>query len=116
MTEPRIHVVHGSATPEQREEMSAALGYIKLAVDVRRGVIAGGGIMHADCEAALLEDGSVQDDVWGADWIPLEEIVEFESLINIRPDRGNRSLRIEDPEIRQRVESVVRERLIGGKR
>lgn len=111
-----MHVLRGSATPEQREEMSAALGYIKLAVDVRRRIVAGGGIMHADCEAALLEDGSAQEDVWGADWIPFENLVEFESLINIRPDRGNRSLRIEDPEIRRLVESIVRERLVGGAR
>ena len=27
-----------------------------------------GGEMHADCEAVLLEDGSRQEDVWGADW------------------------------------------------
>ena len=37
------------------------------AADVRRRILAGGGPMHADCEAALLEDGSVQSDIWGAD-------------------------------------------------
>ena len=96
------------ATPEQREEMRAALGYIKLAVDVRREIAAGGGIMHADCEAALIDEGSAQVDIWGADWDPFEELVEYESLINIRPDRGNRSLRIEDAEIRRQVETIVR--------
>jgi hypothetical protein len=46
--------------------MLQALGtYIKLAVDIRRGILAGGGVMHADCEVALLEDGSQQEDVWG---------------------------------------------------
>ncbi len=110
MPEARIHVLHSVATAEQIEEMSVALGYIKLAVDVRRSVVAGGGIMHADCEAALIEDGSAQEDVWGADWIPFEGVVEFESLINIRPDRGNRSLRIENPKIRKLVESIIRER------
>lgn len=53
------------------QEMLQALGsYIKLAVDVRRRMLAGGGTLHADCEAVLLEDGSQQMDVWGADWIP----------------------------------------------
>lgn len=113
MTEPAVHLLRLNATPQQREEMCAALGYIKLAVDVRRKIAAGGGIMHADCEAVLLEDGSNQADVWGADWDPFEEIVEFESLINIRPDRGNRSLRIEDPEIRREVEAIVRKLLSG---
>jgi len=42
--------------------MLEALGtYIKLAVDVVRGIFAGGGEYHADCEAVLLEDGSVQE-------------------------------------------------------
>jgi hypothetical protein len=41
------------------EEMLQVLGtYIKLAVDLERGILAGGGVLHADCEAVLLEDGS----------------------------------------------------------
>lgn len=44
---------------------------VKLAVDIRREILAGGGQMHADCEAALIEDGSRQEDIWGANWIPL---------------------------------------------
>lgn len=32
--------------------------YVKLAVDIRRGILAGGGTLHADCEAVLLEDDS----------------------------------------------------------
>lgn len=60
---------------------------MKLAVDLERGILAGGGALHADCEAALLEDGSRQEDVWGADWIPGAQQVTFESLINIRPRR-----------------------------
>lgn len=43
--------------------------YVKLAVDVEQGVAAGGAL-HADCEAALLANGSKQENVWGADWIP----------------------------------------------
>ena len=86
-----IHVIQGKATDEQVRKMLAALQtYIKLAVDVRRRVIAGGGALHADCEAVLLEDGSRQTDVWGADWLPVSHEVKFESLINIRPKQSNR--------------------------
>ena len=87
--------------------MLQALGdYIKLAVDIRRGILAGGGILHADCESALLEDGSRQQDVWGADWNPAGQEVTFESLINIRPRLNNRSLEIEDSTIRRRVAQI----------
>ncbi|MBN1893258.1 hypothetical protein JW906_02140 [bacterium] len=88
-----IHIIRSKANQNQLEEMLEALSaYIKLAVDVRRGILAGGGVMHADCEAALLDDGSRQEDVWGADWNPSSKQVVFESLINIRPGQNNRSL------------------------
>lgn len=104
-----IHILRARVTAQQTEEMQQSLKtYIKLAVDIQREIVAGGGEMHADCEGELLADGSVQEDVWGADWDPVSQTVGFTSLINIRPSRGNRSLRIEDPEIRRRVESIVR--------
>ena len=43
---------------------------MKLAVDLERRILAGGGALHADCEAVLLGAGSRQEDVWGADWVP----------------------------------------------
>ena len=58
---------------------------IKIVIDVRRRIVSGGGEMPADCESVLLEDGSEQDHLWGANWYPAEQRVEFESLINIRP-------------------------------
>ena len=82
--------------------------YVKLAVDVEQGILAGGGALHADCEAALLEDGSRQEDVWGADWIPSAQQITFESLINIRPRQNNPSLEILDSGVRERVVEIVR--------
>ena len=81
-----IHLIHEKATPQQITEMLETLtDFIKLAVDIQRGVLAGGGAMHADCEAVLLGDGSEQENIWGADWIPLSQQVRYESLINIAP-------------------------------
>ena len=94
-------------------EMLEALGaYIKLAVDTRRGILAGGGVMHADCEAALLADGSRQQDVWGADWNPATRQVACESLINIRPKQNNPSMDILDPATREQVTQIAL-RLLG---
>lgn len=103
-----IHIIRSGAASRQITEMLEALdGYIKLAVDVERRILAGGGAMHADCESALLEDGSAQENVWGADWYPASQQVAFESLINIRPRQGNRSLEVTDPELRARIADVV---------
>jgi hypothetical protein len=107
-----IHLMHSPATSKQREEMLEALGlYIKLAVDVRRRTAAGGGVMHADCEAILLENGSQQEDIWGADWNSESGEVSFEALINIRPRQNNRSMEILDPSIRAHVSEIVNELL-----
>ena len=109
-----IHIIRERATAEQVQEMLEALQTdIKLAVDVHRRIVAGGGGMHADCEAALLEDGSEQADVWGADWLPNTKKVRFESMINIRPRQQNRSAYIEDQARRATVEQIVRERFEG---
>lgn len=86
---------------------------IKLAVDIHRKILAGGGQMHADCEAALLEDGSRQENIWGANWIPTTQTIEFEALINIRPKQQNISMTIQDQTKRHQVENVVRQLLEG---
>ena len=105
-----IHFLHSKPSDQQTSEMLQALEvYIKLAVDVDKRVLAGGGALHADCEAVLLENGSQQENVWGADWLPHTRQVTFESLINIRPRQGNMSLVIQDPALRDKVESIVRE-------
>lgn len=105
-----VLIIRRPATPEQMLQMSAAFGdaLIKLAVDVERGILAGGRELHADCETALLEDNSQRQDIWGADWYPLDRQAGFESLINIRPRQGNPSLEVQDPALRQQIESIIR--------
>ncbi len=109
-----IHLLKGKAVPAQVQEMLQEYdGMIKIVVDIRRRVLSGGGEMHADCETVLLDDGSEQDDLWGANWYPSDQRIEFESLINIRPRLGNRNILIQDENLRKQVESVTRE-LLGG--
>ena len=109
-----IHIIRTRTTKEQLKEMLETLEtYVKLAVDIERGILAGGGAMHADCEFVLLEDESQQHDIWGADWNPTTQEVTFESLINIRPRQNNRSLELQDPVLRAQVEKITRN-LLGG--
>jgi len=109
-----IHIIRSGATKDQMDEMLQILGaYVKLAVDIQRGILAGGGALHADCESVLLEDGSKQEDIWGADWNPQIQQVTYEALINIRPRQNNRSMEILDPTIRERVAQITHQ-LLGG--
>ncbi|MFH1407356.1 MAG: DUF5674 family protein [Candidatus Omnitrophota bacterium] len=110
-----IKIIKNSATKEEITDMLKFLEtYIKVAVDIKREILAGGGILHADCESILLDDGSSQEDIWGADWIPASGEIKFEALINIRPKQNNRSMKIQDPGIQKKVESIV-QRLLQGR-
>ena len=109
-----IYLLKLPVTSIQIQEMLAQYeDMIKIVVDIRRRILSGGGEMHADCESVLLDDGSEQDDLWGANWYPADREIIFESLINIRPRLGNRSILIQSEEIRQKVESVTVE-ILGG--
>jgi hypothetical protein len=111
-----IHILRGKVSSVQVQEMLKQYeSMIKIVVDIRRRVLSGGGEMHADCETALLDDGSEQDDLWGANWYPNEQRIEFESLINIRPRLGNRGILLQDENLRRQVESITREILEGMK-
>lgn len=109
-----IHIIRQKATRQQLDEMLLEYSTIvKLAVDIQRSILAGGGRMHADCESQLLADGSRQEDVWGANWIPASQTVEFEALINIRPKQQNLSMTIHDPTIKQQIEMITKQLLEG---
>jgi Protein of unknown function (DUF5674) len=83
---------------------------VKAVVDVERRVMAIGGELHSDEEAALIEDGSVQKDLWGINLYPAEQgdaWIEFDSMINIRPSQGNRSRNVEDSALQDLIRQIV---------
>lgn len=109
-----IQIIRSRATKKQIDDMLEVHNfYIKMAVDIEQGILAGGGELHADCEAVLLDDGSSQESIWGASWNPLTQEIFYESLINIRPRQNNRSMEILNPEIREQVARITQE-LLGG--
>lgn len=89
---------------------------LKAVVDVEKEIMAVGGELHADAEAVLLEQGCDQENLWGINIYPEksgEDLIEYSSLINIRPRRGNRSMEIEDTEVRGKIKNIIN-KLING--
>ena len=84
---------------------------IKAVVDVKKKVIAVDAQLHADLEHLLLEHESNQADLWGinlwCDSEDLEDLIEFDSMINVRPRQNNRSRYVEDERIRTQITEVV---------
>jgi hypothetical protein len=85
---------------------------VKAVVDLDRSVMAVGAELHSDEEAALIEDGSSQQGLWGINLYPAErgdEFVEFDSMINVRPSQGNRSRGVESASVQERIRRVVQQ-------
>lgn len=64
---------------------------VKAVVDIEQGIMAIGGELHSDEEALLLEQGSLQRNLWGINLYPerpAAEWIEFDSMINVRPSGG----------------------------
>ena len=102
-----ILIVRAKIDSETRKKIAEDLkGYIKVVVDIRRKILAAGGEKHVDGEQLLLEDGSLQEDLWGAGLDLETGEMDFDSLINLRPMQ-NRSREILDEEIRKKVASLI---------
>jgi hypothetical protein len=83
---------------------------VKYVVDVEQQLIAIGGEMHADAEQVLLDTGSRQADLWGANYYPgrgPQGCIEYTSLINIRPATGNRGMELLDPALREKLRAIT---------
>jgi hypothetical protein len=83
---------------------------VKAVVDVEQGIMAIGGELHSDEEATLLDQGSAQRHLWGINLYPdkpLNEWIEFDSMINVRPSGGNRSRYVESQEAREVITRIV---------
>jgi hypothetical protein len=111
-TEPDIVVVDQRIEPAELGRLVLLFfeDMVKYVVDIERRKAAVGGELHADAEQLLLESGSRQSDLWGANYYPgkgREACIEYTSLINIRPSQGNRSMLVESPDIRESIRELT---------
>ncbi|MFZ2969598.1 MAG: DUF5674 family protein [Minisyncoccia bacterium] len=93
-------------------EMSAKMfgNLVKAVVDIENKIMAVDAELHADEESLLIENGSLQKDLWGINIYPEQEgddFIEFDSMINLRPSQGNRSRGVEDVKIQKKILEIV---------
>lgn len=84
--------------------------FVKGVVDIEKEIMVIDAELHSDEEGLLLQNGSQQKDLWGINIYPFNEIskmIEFDSMINIRPRQGNRSRDVEDIELRHRIMLII---------
>ena len=107
-----IRIVKDKISKSELEELAKEfyVEMVKGVADIEREIIALGGEWHMDSNQVLIEDGSKQSDVWGFNVYinkPKKEMLEYNSLINIRPKLGNISMEIESEEIRNKIFEIV---------
>lgn len=86
-------------------------GLVKADVDIVRKVVIVDMEMHADGEARLLEDCSMQADLWGINLYPskfgMPDFIEFDSMINLKPRQNNMNRGVDDPGVRKQIIEII---------
>ena len=107
-----MKIIAQKVTLVELNQMAAA-GFgnlVKAVVDIDKGLLAVDAELHSDLEAFLLENGSKQKSLWGINFYPEmkgDDLVEFDSMINMRPSQGNRSRGVDSAEIRKKIMEIV---------
>lgn len=107
-----MKIVTKKITRSELQSMAEAIlgDMVKAVVDVEKRIMAVGGEMHADMEQLLISNGSQQHDIWGINLYPndyKDNFIEYTSLINIRPQQGNRSMDLQNQSVRDRIKEIV---------
>ena len=107
-----ILIIRGPINRETLEALALAwhITLVKGVADIKLGTVALGGEWHIDANNKLIEEGSEQKNLWGFNLYPKETgdvAIEYNSLINIRPLQGNRSMEIMSEETRKAVRKTV---------
>lgn len=106
-------VIRKKATKAETGKISKQFkGYIKVVVDTDRGMLAGGADRHVDEDTVLLEKGSKQKNLWGGGFDLESKEIDYNSIINLRPNQGNPSCDILDKETREKFDKIVKKLLM----
>lgn len=83
-------------------------GYIKFVVDVEQEIITAGGQRHFEGEELLIKNGSKQSNLWGGGLDIETGEIDFDSMINIRPNDNNPSREVLSQDLREKIEKIAR--------
>lgn len=101
-------ILDSKANSEQIELVSEHFnGFIKVVVDIEKEILCAGADRHVDEEQELLKSGSKQSDLWGGGLDLKSGEIDYNSMINLRPNQDNPSRDVLSKEIREKFDNVV---------
>lgn len=108
-----LFIIQQKATPEEIEKASEEYdGYIKFVVDIEQEIAMIGGERHVDGEKELLESGSRQENLWGGGLDVEKKEIDYNSMINLRPNQDNPSRDVLSSAVRQKIDRIVKKLLL----
>jgi hypothetical protein len=107
-----MKIVNSKITLQELEKMAHHFfgDLVKGVVDIEQRILAIDAELHADLESLLLENNSLQENLWGINLYPFltgDDFLEFDSMINIRPAQNNRSRGVENLEIQNQIKEII---------
>lgn len=106
-------ILTNKATPEEIKLVSEHFhGFVKIVVDIERGILCAGADRHVDEEQELLKNDSKQSNLWGGGLDIDTSEIDYNSMINLRPNQDNPSRDVLSKEIRDKFDKVVKKILI----
>lgn len=104
-----IRIIKEKISKKDLEELAKEfyVMMVKGVADIDRGVVALGGEWHMDANEVLIADGSTQHNLWGFNVYVADKKIEYVSLINIRPAQNNRTLEIQDENIKKAMYDII---------
>ena len=83
--------------------------FIKAVIDIEKEIICLDAELHSDLESLMLDEGSEQINLWGLNYYHSQykkDFIEFDSMINIKPNQDNFGRNIESEEIRDKITAI----------
>ncbi len=107
-----MKIIKEKISIKELEKLAEAMfgNLVKAVVDIERKIMAVGGELHSDEEALLIENGSMQNNLWGINIYPEiknKNWIEFDSMINLRPSQGNKSRGVENIDTQKIIIEIV---------
>ncbi len=113
-----LHIIENPITRVELKKIALERygDLVKGVVDIEKGIMVLGGELHIDEALKLVEQfQSKGKDVWGINLYPEksgDDMIEFDSMINLKPNLGNRTQGVDSPEIRDKIKNIVRKLII----
>lgn len=107
-----MKIVKDQITIGELKEMAKKMydNLVKAMVDIEKEIMVVDGGLHSDEMEVLIKNGSKPENLWGINIYPDkkgEDFIEFDSIMNIKPDLNNRTRGIDDKEIREKIVKIV---------